>query len=360
MARKITEGPLKGKTIERGIYLNDGYIYVRIYTDGIETKEYIGPETETGILDAAHEKLHEMKKLRRAGKLGQETKEVRWTVERMADAYWEEEGKKKPSHVTVYSQVRRIKELFGHEYIDACNFTHTISLREAVSKQGLKVSSVNRYHTCWRRMFYFMVEMKRAKVKGYTNVKLPEFNPGTPLKSRAETHIEDESPLCRERVVSPEEFVTFCKFADDEVKKICYLAVQTTLRRKDLKAVIEAKNDAAVVKGIQGKTKRKFEIPMKDDVRAIIAGGASFKNFRKKFEKARRDSGLPYFQYRDLRKSLPSILRQHNYDIKKISDILGHANVAMTQIYLPVADPEKRDAMADAGAAFTLPQAVNQ
>lgn len=358
MSRKIESGPLKGKTLDKGLYLNNGYLYVRIFDNGRPLKTYIGPETEAGILDKARIELDKLKGLRRAGKLGQELKAERWTVEKACDAYWKEEGSKKPSYKTIRGFVAKIKGMFANEWVDEVNFTHTVALREKLEKDGLKLNSINRYHACWRRIFYFLVEMKRVKAHGFANLKLPEFNPGTPIKSRAETHLGSERHLRRRRVLSPEEFAKFCSVASPRVREVCMLAVHTMLRLKDLKQAVASKNLEG--HGLQSKTQREYEVELSDKARELIGRGVDFTNFTAEFRKARKDSGLPHFQFRDLRKSLGAIMRESNYDLKKISELYGHASMSMTEVYLPVNSEEKRKAVNEAAALFDLPQAVGQ
>lgn len=346
---KLTDGKIITRQLPRGVYIDGEYVLIRKFPNGVKFEQHVGRLDKPGVLDDAIVKVHEYDSQIRAGRFEIETKAKRMTVNVAAELYWTEEGSKKPSGQAIRIYLNGIKRKWGQEFLDACNHTHTIALRKwlLAGETAPKQSTVNRYHTTWTRLFNFCNDMKRIKDKSFVDVKLPEFNPGKPIKSLPETHKVSEKPFRRRRVVTPDEFFHFCKFATMRVRKVCFAAITTTLRRKDLKALSKVKNidHEGVARGIQSKTNGEYEVPVAEDTKALIAEGLDFSNFRKEFEQARKDSGLPHFLYKDLRKSAPAIMRKLKTDLRTVQDLLGHATMAMTEVYTPVMDEEKKEAL---------------
>lgn len=209
-------------------------------------------------------------------------------------------------------------------------------------------STVNREQTVITKMFYNMYKLQK---KGrYTDVLLPKQNPSTYV-SRF-----NEKPFSRKRILTPEEFNKFLKKAPYSVKVICIFAILTCLRKKDL-ANLTYNNYSPYdgeFQGEQSKTGREYRVPVPKHpviekvLRNIQNPNAPILrpymvNFRRLFEKARRDSGV-FFEFRDLRKTGARNMLKHGADYDTVRDILGHADISMTQRYVPPSRDDKKKA----------------
>lgn len=364
MARKF--GKL---TLPKSVLIRDGrYVVVKVVHEGrTVAREQVGTLTDNDadnrrLLQDAEAKVAQIRESIRSGKLGIEARTKKVLVVDACEMYWNGEAKKKPSHKTFRIFLDRIREKFPSLYLHEANYTHTIALREWLGTfewrgHPMKASTINRYHTCWTRLFNYFKDQKRLKVQGYADVELPEFNPGSPIRSKPETHKVNERRFRRRRVVTMEEFAIFYKLASPRVRDICKAALLTTLRRNDLKQLnddVKIDTVTGTAYGVQGKVNKDFEVPVVEDVEKVL-GKLDWTNFRREFEEARDKAvghGVPYFLFKDLRKSAPTILRRMGYDTRTQQEILGHASSAMTEIYTPVEDQEKKEAMENVAKLF--------
>lgn len=358
MAR-VRKGENEG--LPRGLVVDKGYLFIRIFPKGNKPhKESFGLKTPEAVKAATH-RVNELKKQIWAGTYSPEIKQKSITVEQACNLYWEDEASKKISARCHFdSALDRIKEKFRYQLVEELNYTHTVAFRKFLKDEGLKDSTINRYHGCWRHIFNFLTEMKlKVKDPKYVDIKLPEYNPGEPVRFIKETHLVPEPP--RERVVTLEEFMQFCQYATLRQRKICLSAILTPVRLNDLEWLATQKlaGDTTITM-IQGKTKKTVKIHLPLPVRQLIDEGLDFTNRRKEFDEARFEfvkNGGKDFWFRDLRKSGPTILRKLNYNSKLISSILGHTTIKQTETYIPVADDEQKEAM-DKVAEVFLP-AIN-
>ena len=60
----------KNKTLPRGILIDRGYVYIRIFPNGQKVLKSIGPLSQNGVIDDAISKLNLYREQIRAGKFG--------------------------------------------------------------------------------------------------------------------------------------------------------------------------------------------------------------------------------------------------------------------------------------------------
>lgn len=345
---------LGNKKLEKGIYLNGGYVYVRLQHNGQPIREYIGPESEEGIIDKAHIKLHALRDEIRCGKLNLEQRAKKLTLKDACQLYWDVEASKLKSPKLPKQSIEYFKTVFQPlKTVDTFTYLDTQALREFLASKGMSGSSINRHHTVWTRLFNFLRDMRKTKqIKNYT---LPEDNPGKGVRSCPGSCKVNEGQYVRTTVISPEELDKFCAGASERVKKACYGAVLTMLRKKDLKGLVKTisiDGSGERLRGVQAKTGRMFDIPVDENTKALIESGSGsqpfdFSNFRKEFEKAREifmKNGGRYFQFRDLRRTGASDLLMAGFDLRTIQKRLGHASLQMTEKYLQPTEQAATDA----------------
>ena len=340
MSRKVN-----GRNIERGIYINNGYVYVRLFINGQESKTYVGPLSEPGILDAATEKLHQIKKEIRAGKLGQEIKAVRWTVLKACEYYMDKEGDKlKGAGVKTY--VSRIKEFMGHMFLDDVTFQTVQEFREWLEEEKECQSvNINRHHEYVTRLFNILKDWKRRKA--ITNIKLPEENPGALVKSAQE--------FSRTRVASFKEYEDLLANATPNVARILTMAMHTLLRCKDLRGLSLSQSVNWPINRIEGRQAKTanhgltFSLPINPTIKQILESTEGdkvldFTNFRQEFTIAKAKSGITDLMMTDIRRTGAYRLHKAGVPIAVVSKMLGHTSIEMTMRYLPTLDDDKDNA----------------
>jgi len=194
---------------------------------------------------------------------------------------------------------------------------------------------------------------KWKKEKAIGNIKLPEENPVSPLS------IYNERLSARRRVLSKEEFDKLYEASDYELRRIITMAVQTTLRLKDLTLLTKEENydpHTNELKGIQSKNKlrgKTYCVPVNVVMKRILDDGRlDFTNFRKRFKKAVKDAKLTNVQFKDLRRTGARTMLAMGHDIKTVSEHLGHSSIKMTEIYVPPVKKERQEASDTLGEVY--------
>jgi len=155
----------------------------------------------------------------------------------------------------------------------------------------------------------------------------------------------------RERVLSYEEEEKLMSELADHLKPIVVCALNTGMRKGEIlslkwknvidgKIIIEAKNT---------KTKKQRRIPINRTLGQVFEilksrnghsefvftyGEKRMGDVQNGFSKACARAGVEDFHFHDLRRTFATRLMQNGFDIYKISQLLGHADVKMTQRYI--------------------------
>lgn len=361
------------RKIPKGIYIDQGYIKIRIQHQGIPIREHVGPKDESGVLDTAILRLEEIRKDIRAGKFGQEAKFIRWTVNQACDKYWELEASKADSHKTFKGFIDTIRAHMGTRWLDEISYLDVEAFRKSLSTElrvkrrnkttgeleyvPLKLNSVNRIHTTLTRLFNALTDWRRTKE--IPNVKLPVENPG------AVVHRPSEKHLSRRRLITPEEFAKYWSVASERLRRISLASILTGLLQKDLQVFAEevVKSNRSGL-GVRSKTGEAYDIAVSDALVQIIGDGLDWTNFVNEFKAVRKACGLPHFQFRDFRKTGATLLYRMGFNMAALKDILGHGDISTTQLYIIPNKDDKTVAQEKLAALFmskikdTEPQAL--
>lgn len=93
---------------------------------------------------------------------------------------------------------------------------------------------------------------------------------------------------------------------------------------KESRIVLDAKN----------KTRRPRVVPLTKEALKLAKrwqpGGITYARLRSDFEKARAEAGMPWLQFRDLRRTFGSWIVQRTGSLKAAQDLLGHTSSAIT------------------------------
>ena len=143
--------------------------------------------------------------------------------------------------------------------------------------------------------------------------------------------------------------ITHC--AEPRVRDAIQLAVLTGLRQGELLG-LTAENVRAnrILLDASTKTGRPRSIPLAPEAAAIAARvplGLDYATLRKGFEAARTAAGLPWLQWRDLRRTFGSWIVQGTGSLKAAQDLLGHTSMQITaRHYAHLLDEHLEEAVA--------------
>ncbi|MBI3291876.1 MAG: site-specific integrase [Elusimicrobia bacterium] len=335
MARKF-----KNKTLPRGIRIDRGYVFIRIFPNGQPFLKCVGPVSQPGVIDDAIVKLNQYREQIRLGKLNLNERVQRITMEQAVDLYWQWHGSQKKSAKSYVLSLRYLKEFFKGRYVDTITYVDVQRYRHEREKH-VQPNSVNKEHTVLTHLFNKLKEWRRLKVIG--NIQLPTENPG-PLVRKA-----SEKAFGRTRVLSLEEFDRFMRSATMSLRRICLGAIHTTLRLKDLRQLTKANVNQATnqLEGIQAKTGKPYAVPINRVMCQLIETTKGdhifeFTNFRKQFDETRAEVGLKDFQFRDLRRTGARMMLKKGVDLATVSAYLGHSSLQMTEVYVTPSRDDKR------------------
>ncbi|MFD1898780.1 tyrosine-type recombinase/integrase [Ottowia pentelensis] len=106
---------------------------------------------------------------------------------------------------------------------------------------------------------------------------------------------------------------------------------------------------ARSVSGGASKSRRARSIPIVSSLRpwlAYLPLDVSAEGIKSGFRRAREKAGMPEVQFRDLRRSCGTLMRQHGVDLHTISRILGHSSVQVTErVYAHLSTQQMREGL---------------
>lgn len=328
----------------KGLRIVRGYVQIRLMVKGAVYHKNFGPDSPLAreyALKHLLEKRHEV----RMGKFGI-TKELpsRKFME-VANEYadkWEKERNPDGSLAhnsseTVRGFIRGSLGLyFGGMAFDAIRPLDVVKWREKRLKAVLG-TSVNREQAVLSSIFSHVEDW--VKNEEWPAMKLPR-DPASGAAMNPCASVEKAPSRKRKRVLSILELKALKEacyaLKDQDMWEICGMALKSLLRKKDL-FLLETSGSVDI---IQSKTQVALNLPVNSK------GPLNFKNFRKRWEEVRRSARLEFSlpdgridqertpQMRDLRKTGANLLKMKKHSRQMISEFLGHANLATTDIYM--------------------------
>lgn len=197
--------------------------------------------------------------------------------------------------------------------------------REKGLANGLSGTTLNRYQATLSSLFGSVERwIKTERIK--PAFKIPEGNPCTP--------VEKAPTVKRDRILTTYEAkklkLAFTQLNDVDGWEICKLALKSVLSMKDLKGLHVGQQ----IDLNRAKTGVPVNIPL------TVLVKLNWKNWRKRFERARKEAGLVGFEFRDLRKTGINWLKGR-HDLKLVSEYAGHADIKTTEGSYTVVQSEK-------------------
>lgn len=151
-----------------------------------------------------------------------------------------------------------------------------------------------------------------------------------------------------------EQAETLLKAAQGNTRKAILWAIGTGLRQGELKAVEphHFRNGSLVV--TKTKTGKPRSVPLAPFLRPEdFPYGLTATDVEKRYREARSKAGMPWLQFRDLRRTFGSWVVQKTKSLKAAQDLLGHTTMQITaKHYAHLLDGHLKDAIAETFAGM--------
>ena len=146
----------------------------------------------------------------------------------------------------------------------------------------------------------------------------------------------------------------------DHLEPMILLALNTGMRRGEILQLrwVDISDDHLVVRGITAKSSQTREIPLNSESKRIFqkwesnsewvfpgSGELPITTIKKSWGAIKAAAGLPTLRFHDLRHTFATRILQKGADIKTVSALLGHADIATTARYLHATDESKKKAV---------------
>lgn len=325
-----------GRRVPRGVIEDRGYVLVRLWPKGQQVCKCVGRLDEgAGVIDRAVELLTRLKQEIRDGVLEAKNapRERLMLFGEAIDTFWEKHASKLRSARSIKYSLTSLKDFFGKKYVHEINYLDVQNFR-LERKKVLSLRTVNHEHSLITQIFHCLKKWRTTGIIQPPFV-MPDHNPGSVVKKEDDTHLN------RTRMLTPGEFNLLMEKASPNIRRIILGALNTTLRKKDLRFLTKANVDepTQTLRGIQQKTQKAYSIPINKVTRYLIdtAPGEKifdFTNFNCRFSELVRVCGLKNFRFHDLRRTGARTMLKEGIDLATVSKWLGHRSLQTTQIYV--------------------------
>src|ERR1017187_6595674 len=171
------------KTLPRGIMIDRGYVFIRIFAKGQKFQQCIGPTSQPDVISDAIDKLNDYRKEIRANKFDLDERVQRVSVDQACELYWQLHASKLKGARNYRHYLDLIAAHFKGRFIDTITYLDWKSYREGREKT-VSPTTVNREHTVFTAMFNKLRELVR--IKAIKPIKLPAENPGPLVRKKDE------------------------------------------------------------------------------------------------------------------------------------------------------------------------------
>ena len=327
-------------SLPKGLSLNHGYVQLRVQHNGTKICETFGLDSPASR-EAAVIRLADIRRNILLGKIGIEKEIPSKTFAEVARIFFDlwstsltPDGLPKHGPPAV-AYVRHVLygllvPRFGKRPFESIRPVDIEEWRNERIKDVLGTTA-NREQTVLSSLFNHIEKwVKGEKISAF---KLPPENPCQ--------FVEKAKMRKRERVLTTSELSrlkTACvNDGDADLWEICKLALKSLLRKKDLERL-----EAGLIDTVQAKTGVRIKLPVD------VIGPLSYRNFRKRWERARRSAQLEDVQFRDLRKTGANLLKMANFSSRLIGEFLGHTSEKTTERHYLVNSGEHLKPLAEA------------
>lgn len=287
-------------------------------------------------LARAEYKLREYRNQIAIGKFGIPQSEKRITFAEASDIFSELHGSTKENtraRKEFSYHLKWFKQYFKDLTLDAITPQHVFGFRKWRESQGVKYSTVNRDQAVLCSLFNRFEEWNEMGTVLKSRVKLPLKNPCKPVKKPSEL------PLKRERIMSPEEWERLVPHLSEPLVDLCRMGLYSSLRLKDILNLAGRPISGDILRDLQAKTRKVYQIPLTQTLRAIaqrIAARPRTSGWlvQRAFRAACQEANIQDLTFRDLRRTGLNWLDKSGFRRTAIRDKAGHANSKTTDLYL--------------------------
>lgn len=237
----------------------------------------------------------------------------RYSLEEAIARWLTGEAKTLRSRANLINKVRAIRPCCTGRALD-----EIADAAEAITqsglRSGLKPATINRRLAILRRV----ARLAHRKWKWLPNDEAGRI-----------TMVPGEEP--RYVQASPEQADRLMKAAAGNARKAILWGVMTGLRPSELLAVEphHFRDGSLVV--TRNKTGHPRSIPLRRDLSpSSFPWGLTSTDVEERFRRARAKAGMPWLQFRDLRRTFGSWIVQHTRSLKAAQELLGHTSSAIT------------------------------
>ena len=257
-----------------------------------------------------------------------------WTLLAVLNAYWTEHAKFKRSASMIEDQIAELQEGLGGSTI-ASRLTASDLIEYRARRRGKGCQA----HTVNRDFAYLRAALEHCRQQGaqmplidWKRLKVPE-------------------PPGRIRFLSREEYDRLMDAAHVELRPIILCAVTTGLRLGDIRRLDwqQIRLDDRIIQIKRTKANKALSIRIGAALLAALSTIPAEKRrgkpfvwtgFRRRWERALKDSKIADFRFHDLRHTFASWARQAGADIADICEALGHQSITMTMRYAHIKPDE--------------------
>jgi len=244
-------------------------------------------------------------------------------------------------------RLRWINGLFGDVVLNEVSPIHIEKLKSRKLKEGVTRTTVNHYLKTLKRMFNIAIAWE------YT-----DKNPVKGIKFYSEKDAQ------RDRVLTGEEEDRLLGAASGRLRPILIVALNTGMRKGEILRLmwrdIDLENRVIQVKKTKSGEPRTLPINSRllDELTLLkrrsgnsqhiftnTKTGEPLKSVRRSFDDALQAAKIQNFRFHDLRRTFGSRLALAGVDLNRIKELLGHASIKTTEIYLHAELKDIRDAV---------------
>jgi integrase len=282
-----------------------------------------------------------------------------WRLRELTGAYWNDIGQHRRSSENIFHYLSALNDLIGPDVpvmdITAATLVAYRARRRSYSKRGCSAVTVN------RDLATLKAAMRHAR---------DVYAKPVPVIAWKQLLVK-ENPW-RTRYASPDEFAALLKHAHPGLRPILIAAVTSGLRRENILQLQWHQVDmiGGNITIPTTKSDKPHAVKITGPLRAVLATlapneadrrGRVFDStgWRKRWERCRRDAGVPDIHWHDLRHTFASWARLAGADLQALQQAMNHGSLAMTMRYSHIT-PAAVEGTFDKVAALLTAQSTAQ
>ena len=322
------------------VYKKENRYYIDYYFNGRRVRESAGPNRQL-----AFELLHKRKTQIAEREFFPNRMREKILFQDMSKMYYELHSlvNKRSAKSADKIIIKQLNVFFKDKYLHEIS-SMMVEQYRSMRKARVKLSTVNREHQCLRHIFTKAIEWGKTINNPAKGIKL--------------FRVEN----IRLRFLDKEEIQVLITCCDDRIKPIVMAALNTGMRRGEIKNLRWKDIDLGrgIIYLLQTKSGKPREIPINGILRKLLEWLPrkeekvfDTSNLRKLYEKAVTDAKLEDVNFHTLRHTFASHLVMAGIDLTTVKELLGHQTLEMTMRYAHLSKNHKQLAVEILGGRWT-------